>query len=295
MQKKAKAAGGSLFGVIAAGIILVLMGVPFIGMALMIAMLVRESNYGLPLALATLFVVYLISDFTGALIAATGAGMVSALLRTGRSFRISIAAASAATVLASIFGTVLLPQHSLLSGDNIEALMQLYSSTGMKSSEILLIMNILLYILPALLALWATAGVIASAVTARMISRRRGLWPDLPEGSSLKLGLFPAWVLIGALALNLAGGNISPYLRQASVNICIFMILPYTAVGLSVVRKAMTIFPQSLLLAVLVGVIFPPLGIGVLMLVGILDTWFDFRTRLGKIDERKMNNESSTY
>ena len=71
------------------------------------------------------------------------------------------------------------------------------------------------------------------------------------------------------------------------MNISIFMILPYSAVGLAVCGKVLSIYPQSLLLAVLVVIIFPPLAVGLLMITGILDTWFDFRTRLKKIDERK--------
>jgi uncharacterized membrane protein YqaE (UPF0057 family) len=87
--------------------------------------------------------------------------------------------------------------------------------------------------------------------------------------------------------VNLVGKSFSPYLQQAAVNISIFMILPYTAVGLAVCRKVLSIYPQSLLLAVLVGIIFPPIAVGLLVITGILDTWFDFRTRLKKIDERK--------
>jgi hypothetical protein len=285
---KSVEAGSGFFGIIAVGIILVLMGVPFVGMTVMSVMMVeRDSKFGLPMALATLFVVFLISDFTGALIAATGSGITVAFLRSGRSFRFSLTAAAAATALVCVFGTLLLLQQSLLSSDNVQALMQLYGSTGMSSSEILFVMDLLIYILPALLALWAVAGVITSAIATRLVSRRRGIWPDLPSEDSLELGLLPAWILIAALAVNLVGKSFSPYLQQAAVNISIFMILPYTAVGLAVCRKVLSIYPQSLLLAVLVGIIFPPIAVGLLVITGILDTWFDFRTRLKKIDERK--------
>jgi len=288
MQKKSGEAESGFFGIIAVGIILVLMAVPFVGMTVMsVMMIARDSKFGLPMALATLFVVFLISDFTGALIAATGSGITVAFVRSGRSFRFSLTAAAAATALVCVFGTLLFLQQSLLSSDNVQALMKLYGSTGMSSSEILFVMDLLIYILPALLALWAVAGVITSAIATRLVSRRRGIWPELPSEDSLELGLLPAWILIAALAVNLVGKSFSPYLQQAAVNISIFMILPYTAVGLAVCRKVLSIYPQSLLLAVLVGIIFPPVAVGLLVITGILDTWFDFRTRLKKIDERK--------
>jgi hypothetical protein len=109
MQMKSVEAGSGFFGIIAVGIILVLMGVPFVGMTVMSVMMVeRDSKFGLPMALATLFVVFLISDFTGALIAATGSGITVAFLRSGRSFRFSLTAAAAATALVCVFGTLLL-------------------------------------------------------------------------------------------------------------------------------------------------------------------------------------------
>lgn len=288
MQNRPEGTGSGFFGIAALGIILILVGVPFVGMTVMTVMLLApDSRFGLPLTLAALFIVFLISDFAGALIAATGAGFLTAWIRSGRGFLLSVAAASAATALASIFGTLLFPEQSLLSGDNVELLMQLYGSAGMSSSEILYIMDVLAYILPSLLALWAVGGVIASASAARLISRRRGIEFNLPVESSLRLGLIPAWILIAALTANLFSGNLPPLLQQAAVNVSVFMILPYTAVGLAVYRKLLSLYPQGLLLAVLTAIVFPPLAVGVLMITGILDTWFDFRTRLKRKNERK--------
>jgi len=288
MQEKSRETGNGIFGIIAVSIVLILMGVPFVGMTVMtLMMLAPNSNFGLPVAIGILVIVFLISDFTGALIAATGAGLLTACIRSGRSFRFSVIAASTATALASVFGTFLMPDRSLLSGDNVETLVQLYGSAGMNSSEIVSVLNILMYILPSLLVLWATVGVIASASAVKLIGRRKGLEVDIPDDRPLKLGLLPAWILIAALAVNLSGSGLHPYFRQAAVNVSIFMILPYSAVGLAVFRKILLMFPQVLMLAVLVVIVFPPLALGMLMITGILDTWFDFRTRLISMKERK--------
>ena len=288
MQLKARETGSGFFGIIAVSIVLILMGVPFVGMTVMtLMMLAPNSKFGLPMAIGILVIVFLISDFTGALITAAGAGFLTACLRSDRSFRFSVTAASAASALASVFGTYLMPERSLLSGDNVETLVQLYGSAGMNSSEIESVLNILMYVLPSLLVLWAAVGVITSASAVKLIGRRKGLEVDIPDDQPLKLGLLPAWILIAALAVNLSGGNLHPYFRQAAVNISIFMILPYSAVGLAVCRKALLLYPRGLMLAVLVGIVFPPLALGMLMITGILDTWFDFRTRLISMKERK--------
>ena len=287
-----KSAGvrNGFFGIVAAGIILVFIGIPFVGMTLMTTMMIAgDLKFGLSMVLAILFVVFLLTDFTGALIAATGSGITVAMIKSGRGFTFSVAAAAVATALSSVFGTLLFPQQSLLSGENVEALLQLYRSAGMSSSEVFTVLDLLFYILPALLVLWAASGVIVSAAASRLIGRRRGTWPEIiSENDPLRLGLVPAWILIAALAVNLAGNHFSPYFQRAAMNVSIFMILPYSAVGIAVCRRFLLIYPRNLLLFVLAGVIFPPLALGLLLITGILDTWFDFRTRLKMIEERKM-------
>lgn len=286
-ETQVKSSSG-FFGIFAIGIILVLMGVPFVGMTVMTVMLLApNTKFALPMALCTLFIIYLIADFTGALIAATGAGFMTAFIRSGRSFRFSAAAAAAATALSSVFGTILLPEQSLLSAGNVDALVQFYTSAGISSSKIVLVMNVLIYILPSVLALWAATGVIASGAAVRLINRRRGIHLDLQDDIPLKMGLIPAWILIAALAVNLSGSTLPGFLQQAAVNITIFMILPYSAVGLAVSRLLLSMYPHVLFLVILPAILFWPFTLGVLLITGILDTWFDFRTRLMKINERK--------
>ncbi|MFO8183780.1 MAG: hypothetical protein R6U39_06350 [Candidatus Aegiribacteria sp.] len=287
MADRAAGSGGGLLGIVVAGIILVLMGVPFVGMAVMTAMLVgRTAGQGLPLALGTLALVYLISGFNGALIAATGSGAMAGTILTGRNFRSSVTIASGATAVAAIFVTLLLPEGSFLSSDNLETLARMYGSAGISGSEIALAMELLVYILPALMALWAATGVIAAGAAARMICMRGGTWPDTGEGEPVRLGLLPAWILIVALAANLAGG-LPPEVKRASVNVSMFMALPYSVVGLSVLRRLLALYPRSLFLALLVGILFPPAAAGLLIITGILDTWIDFRALMERSKERK--------
>ncbi|MCK4506055.1 MAG: hypothetical protein KAW14_10595 [Candidatus Aegiribacteria sp.] len=289
MEQIFKRTGTGFFGIIALGILLILIGIPFVGMTIMTMMLsLSSSRTALPLAVVTLVGVYLISDFTGALITATGSGLLAAGIRSGRSLEFSTMFASGAAAITSIFGTILMPDQSLLSQENMEALSLIYRSAGLSSSEIAAILNILLYILPSLLAIWAVTGTVAAAVAVRSVNqRRKEPIKIITQGMEIRLGLLPAWIMIAALFANLIGGGFPPYAQQAAVNISIFMILPYSLVGFGIFRIALRSFPMLLLAAVPLAIIFPPAAICILALSGIMDTWFDFRLRLKKYLERK--------
>ncbi len=289
MEQTLKRTGTGFFGIIALGIILILMGIPFVGMVIMTMMLSLSNFRGaLPLAVVTLVGVYLISDFTGALITATGSGLLAAGIRSGRSLELSTIFASGATAITSIFGTILMPDQSLISQDNMEALSRIYRSAGLSSSETTAILSIFLYILPSLLAIWAVTGTVTAAFAVRSVNqRRKESFRIVTQGMELRLGLLPAWILIAALSVNLTGGGFPPYVQQAAVNISIFMILPYSLAGFGIFRIALRSFPMLLMAAVPIAIIFPPAAICILVLVGIMDTWFDFRLRLKKYLERK--------
>ena len=289
MEQTLKRTGTGFFGIIALGIILILMGIPFVGITIMTMMLsLSSSRIALPLAVVTLVGVYMISDFTGALITATGSGLLAAGIRSGRSLELSTMFASGAVAIASIFGTILMPDQSLISQENMEALSSIYRSAGLSSSEITTILSIFLYVLPSLLAIWAVTGTVAAAVAVRSVNqRRKEPLKIITQGMEIRLGLLPAWILIAALSINLTGGGLPPYVQQAAVNISIFMILPYSLVGFGIFRVALLRFPMLLLAAVPLAIIFPPAAICLLVLAGIMDTWFDFRLRLKKYLERK--------
>ncbi len=277
--------GRGLPGILAMGLILVLMGVPFVGMAVMTSLL-SCSRKGIPLALGTLVLVYLLSDFTGALIAAVGSGLMAGSICMGHSMRESMVVSSAGTALVFIFGTILMISHSILSVENMEMLVQLYTAAGMSSSEVNFVMNMLLYMLPSLLAVWSCSGVIAAGAAARLIGKRRGTWPETEPGAPLRLGMIPAWILILALAANLYPAS-PAIVRQAAVNVSIFMILPYSIVGTAVFRKVLVRYPQGIFLAILTVAVFTPVAIGIVAITGVLDTWLDFRGKMSRSEAKE--------
>lgn len=271
------------------GILLVLMGIPFAGMAVMTALLLPYDGKGggLLLSLVVLAGVFFVTDFVGASIAAAGAGVMTLSIRSGMDLTSAVGSAAAGAALISIAGLIFLPALSLLSPESVEALMQVYSAAGLSVVEVGQVFDVFLYIIPALLALWAVGGAVVAGATVKNIATRRGT-PVLSTGGGLRLGLLPAWILIACLGVNLLGSSAGPMVRQGAVNVLVFMALPYLMVGLAVVRAALRTIPSLTLLAALFAILLPPAAMGLLILLGITDTLLDFRLRLAKLKERNM-------
>ena len=269
------------------GILLVLMGIPFAGMAVMTALLLPYDGKGggLILSLVVLAGVFFVTDFVGAAIAATGAGVMTLSIRSGMDLTSAVGSAATGAVLISIAGLIFLPALSLLSPESVEALMQVYSASGLSTEQVAQVFDVFLYIIPALLAVWAVGGTVIAGAAVKNIASRRGA-PVLVTGEGLRLGLLPAWILIACLGVNLLGSSMGPLIRQGAVNVLVFMALPYLMVGLSVVRVSLRSIPSLVLPAALFAILLPPAAMGLLILLGISDSLFDFRLRLAKLKER---------
>lgn len=269
------------------GLLLLLLGVPFAGMALMASFLLtgRGPGGGIPFALVALAGVFFLTDFLGALLAAVGSGVMALTLRTGRDLPGAVGLASGAVALASIAGLLLLPDLSLLSPGNIEMLMQVYAAAGLSPEETGLILEVFLFTAPALLALWAVGGTVAAGAALQRLSLREGE-PPLPGGEKIRMGLVPAWIMILCLGVNLVQLGFPSPVRQGALNTLLFLALPYLLVGLSVARAALRSLPGVVMPAAFLAFLLPPVAIGILILLGITDTLFDFRLRLAKLTER---------
>jgi hypothetical protein len=269
------------------GMLLLLMGVPFTGMAIMTSLLLsgRGGSGGVPWAVVVLAGVYFFTDFIGALIAATGSGIMALTLRSGRDLSGAVGLASAAAALASITGLLLMPGVSLLSSGNVETLMQVYAAAGLSPDETGRVLGVFLYIVPSLLALWAVGGTLAAGAAVKLMSVRSGQLP-FKGGEEIRLGLLPAWIMIICLGINLTQIDFPSAVSQGAVNVLVFLALPYLLVGLSVTRASLRNTPGLLMPVAFFSILLPPAAIGVLILLGITDTLFDFRLRLAKLTER---------
>jgi len=205
-------------------------------------------------------------------------------LRSGRDLSDSAGIASAGAVTAALAGLIAFPRMSLLSPESVDMLMQAYAATGLSPAEVRRVFEVFLAVIPALLALWAAGGTVAAASVVRLVSLRKGI--EVPRGGGIRMGLVPAWIMIASLAANLLPRDLPTEATLGAVNILVFLTLPYGLVGLSVLRAALLTLPGTLMPAALFAILLPPVALGLLVLVGITDTLFDYRLRLSKLRER---------
>ena len=129
-----------------------------------------------------------------------------------------------------------------------------------------------------------------AAVFIRRLAGYRRL--RLPAAGDVRLGLAPAWLVIAALGARLIPG--APELAVVwADNALIFLSLPYLLVGLAVASRAIRGFGLSPILFVLALVLLPHVGIGLLALTGLLDTWFNFRAMINARIARRRDEGSS--
>jgi len=277
-----------LIGMLLLGFMLVVMGIPFVGMAIMTVLLLSDSRSGgIPGALLVLAGVYFLTDFMGAFIASVGAGFMSASLRSGRDLVWSVTLAAGVTSVVSLIGMLVFPELSLLAPRSVEAILQIYSSTGLSPLQVNTVFNVFLFIVPSLMILWAAGGTMVAGGFTAILSARRGKPLLSANGGRVSLGLVPAWLLIIALAVNLTGSGLPYSVRQGAINASIFLALPYMVVGFQISRAILKTMPGLILPVFIFAIFLPPVAMGGMVLLGILDTWLNFRLRLAKHVERK--------
>ncbi|MBF0368230.1 MAG: DUF2232 domain-containing protein [Magnetococcales bacterium] len=147
------------------------------------------------------------------------------------------------------------------------------------------IVEILARLFPALFTTGWFLVQVGNLALARSLLGRWGedwLTPELPQG--IRLPFFLIWPFIGSglLALTASGS-----LGNLGVNLVFFLVIPYFFQGLAVVLTAFRLYGVS---GFVRGVFYAALILWgelflLVMIVGLFDTWMDFRKRLPKPEE----------
>lgn len=165
--------------------------------------------------------------------------------------------------------------------------MELTPSLQFNSSDILLQ-------LPSIfIVLWLAALYLAVLLERRSVVRSRHAQYETSFRDELAQIYIPN-VFVWAFILALLGafgdfGKVS--LQAGSVNVLNVCLMLFFFQGLAVIYRFFTVFRvgffwQALIMIILVGQLFL-----LVSLLGLVDHWVDFRTRLSKRREEKMNNE----
>ncbi len=271
------------------GIVLFFIGTPFLGMTMMTILLLKELRKGLFLALAVLVGIYLFSDydFNSALIAALGAGILVTGIKLKWEKHVIIAAASALLSLVAVYRVLLFPESFPLLGEHILLFLEFYRTAGLSEREIISGFSLILRIFPGLLAIWATIGTLTASIGIQSyyaMKEKRIFKPS----ESFHLGLVPAWILILSLFVFAVQSSLPSFLPAAALNIALYILLLYSIVGIIVVHRFLRTSTQFVLPVVILAVFMLPFLVTATTLLGILDTWFDFRTKIRLRIERKL-------
>lgn len=277
------------------GILLLFLGIPFLGSAFMAFLLSGSLTIGIPAALTILAGVYFTSGFQGALVAACLAGILAAGFKRGRGIRAMAATAAAAAVIAAVLGSGYDPGFMSISSAELEPLVPLYTAAGFTQTEILRMFGLMEYLSPGFGALQITGGaIVATFFSLSLMTMFRGWKAAAEERFTLDFTL--VWIVIGCLLLNVLGAKLATGqfdLVRIVRNVLIFMSLPYGILGGVITRTYLKAFPQMTIPAAIVLVFAPPLIIALLILLGILDGWFDFRQRIERRIERRRDENPS--
>jgi hypothetical protein len=277
------------------GLLLLFLGIPFLGSSVMALLLSGSLAIGIPASLGILGGIYVLSGFQGALVAAAVAAALAVAYRLGRGIGTAAAVAAAAAVLAALVGTGYDPGFMSLSSVDLEPLTPLYSAAGFDQPEIARVFALIDYLSPGIGALQLAGGATLAAYFAKaLLAAYRG--KKVAEEKRFDLSFQVIWLIIACLILNMFGdrlASIHPDILRMARNVLVFMALPYALLGGLIMKSYLMAAPQMLIPGALVLVFAPPLFMLGLVILGMLDFWFDFRRRIEARIERMKNENSS--
>lgn len=276
-----------IFKMFVLGMLLFFLGTPFFGMTVMTIFLLKELRQGILPAMAVLVCVFLLSDLTSALIAAVGSGLFVTGIRMRWDKHVIIAVASVSVSLISVYRVLLFPESFPFLGENIIFFLDFYRAAGLTEDVIMHGLNLILQIFPALLAIWGTIGVLAALMGIQSYHVRKGKVVFKPT-ETFHLALTPAWILILSLFVFALQASLPAFAATAALNISLYILLLYSFVGIIVLTHFLRTSPHFALPLVILAIFFLPPLVIITILLGIFDTWFDFRNKIKLRIERKL-------
>lgn len=244
-------------------------------------------SFGLQRLPAVMLVVALVgvtyfSSGLGAVVVASATGAVIGLrIRKGPLSIQSCALAAGAAVLAVAISSLWREGLMALSASDFEFMLPFYASAGIPVDQARELLEVIAYLSPGLGAIQAVLGAAVACVVAELVAARRAS-RRVCRISDFRLGMLPAYLTMGLLAVNLVllRLDLPPALPRSVHNCLLFMALPYGLVGLSILRAALRQRESAVLLIVALTIIFPPLVLAGLVLAGMVDPWLDLHARI---------------
>ncbi len=269
-------------------------GFPFLAAGVSSALLNGKLMKGLSITAGILFVTWYLAGFQGAAIAAVTTAVIAISLRSGYSLLKTLFLTSGLTLFTGALLSLGFPGYMNIGEPELEPLREVYISAGLESETIDQVFSLITYYSPGIGAAHIVLGCIVSVLFFKSL-RGNDKSGAIHETAYFRMHWSLAWVPITCLiAIVIARGNQLPEpLLRIAKNILVFSILPYGLEGLQVAVKWAKGIPGMVFMLIMSTLFVPPFILGGLVLLGILDTWFDYRKKIDKRIER-MKNESSS-
>lgn len=271
-----------------------IIGFPFLAAGVSAALLQGKLIKGLPVTAAILFLSWYLSGFQGAAVTAVCAAVVSISARSGYSLLKTIYLSSGFALLSGGLLSLSFPGFMNIGETELEPLREVYLSAGLESGTIDQVFSLLTYFSPGIGASHIVLGSIVTVLFFNSLGSRKASGA-VGGPARFRMHWATAWIpIICLMAIVYARSAAVPsFVLRIAGNLLVFTALPYGIEGLQVAAKWAKRIPGMVFMLIMSTIFATPFILGGLILLGILDTWFDYRKKIDIRIERMKNEGSS--
>ncbi|MCD4707759.1 MAG: hypothetical protein K8S62_08470 [Candidatus Sabulitectum sp.] len=270
------------------------MGFPFLAAGVSAALLNGRLSRGLPVTAVIVFLSWYLTGFQGAAVTAICTTVIAISARSGYSMLKTLYLCTGIALFTGGLLSLEFPGFMNIGEAELSPLREVYLSAGLASDTIDRVFSLITYYSPGIGAAHIVLGSILSVLFFKSLSVKNESM-TIRGTASFKMHWGFAWVPIICL-ITLVLSRTAPVpdlLLRIAKNLLIFSSLPYGIEGFQVAVKWARGMPGMVFMLIMCAVFAPPFVLGGLILLGILDTWFDYRKKIDKRIERMKNEGSS--
>jgi len=267
-----------------------LLGIPFLLAGFSSLLLTGKLNKGLPITVVLIVLTWFLTGFQGAVLLAICSSVTAIALRMKKSLLFTLLFCAGLALVAGTLFSLFTPGFMNIGNEELQPLKEVYTSAGLASSEIDQIFSIIVYYSPGIGAIHIVLGVIVSILFFNSISKAK-----FTGSMYFRMHWAIAWIpILCIFTLIYAKNNLLPYsFLRFTKNLLLFMALPYGIEGFQVALRWAKSIRGMVFILIMSSIFVPPFILSGLILLGILDTWFDYRKIINKKIEGIKNEGSS--
>jgi hypothetical protein len=272
----------------------IIAGFPFLAAGASAALLQGKLVKGVPAAAAILFLCWYISGFQGAAITAVCAAVASISARSRYTLLKTIYLCSGSALLTGGLLSLGYTGFMNIGETELEPVREAYLSAGLESGTIDQVFSLLTYFSPGIGAIHIVLGSMIAVLFFNSLVRSSAI-VGAGENTRFRMHWAIAWIPIICLITLVSSRNaaIPSSAMRIAGNLLVFIAFAYGLEGLQVAVKWAKRIPGMVFMLAFSAIFAPPLILGGLILLGILDTWFDYRKKIDIRIERNKNEGSS--